>query len=90
MPPGVFIISTYFNLSLIISQYYNIRLWKVRWFFMIYIGIDIIKRNHFTRTMFYESKILFEPFQFVNGADGFCILAFGFDFLESDNNTIVL
>ena len=41
---------------------------------MIYVGIDIAKLNHFAAALSSDGEVLFEPFQFSNDDDGFCLL----------------
>ena len=41
---------------------------------MVYVGIVIAKRNHFTAAISSDSEILILPFEFTNGYDGFCLL----------------
>lgn len=57
---------------------------------MIYVGIDIAKLNHFASAISSDGKILMEPFQFSNDADGFHMLVSRLDPLESDNIIIGL
>ena len=42
--------------------------------FMIYVGIDIAKLNHFASALSSDGEILLQPFPFSNSYDGFCKL----------------
>lgn len=41
---------------------------------MYYVGIDIVKLNHFAFVVFSNSEVLIKPFKFTNDNDGFCRL----------------
>lgn len=57
---------------------------------MIYVGIDIAKRNHFASALSSDGEVLIEPFEFCNDGDGFNMLISALDSLESDNIIIGL
>ena len=57
--------------------------------FMIYVGIDIAKLNHFASAISSDGKKLIEPFQFPNNADGFCLLASILNFFKKNSIIIV-
>lgn len=42
--------------------------------FMIYVGIDIAKLNHFASAISSDGEVLIEPFKFTNDNDGFLLL----------------
>ena len=42
--------------------------------FMIYVGIDISKLNHFASAISSDGEVLIEPFKFTNDNDGFLLL----------------
>lgn len=52
---------------------------------MIYVGIDVAKLNHFASAISSDGEVLFEPFQFLNDADGFRLLASHLDSLPGDS-----
>ena len=47
---------------------------KGRYNLMIYVGIDIAKRNHFASAISSDGKELMKPFKFTNDGDGFQLL----------------
>ena len=55
---------------------------------IIYVGIDIVKLNHFAAAISSDGEILIEPFKFTNDVDGFQMLI---SKLESfDKNSIII
>ena len=70
---------------IIAGGYHGIKLKKVKYCLMIYVGIDIAKLNHFASAISFDGEILMKPFQFSNDADGFHMLVSRLDSLESDN-----
>ena len=52
---------------------------------MIFVGIDVAKLNHFASAISSDGEVLFEPFQFLNDADGFRLLASHLDALPGDS-----
>lgn len=57
---------------------------------MIYVGVDIAKKNHFASVISSEGEILAEPFEFSNDDDGFRKLTSCLDSFEKDNLIIGL
>ena len=58
--------------------------------FMIYVGIDIAKLNHFASALSSDGEILLQPFKFTNDYDGFHLLAQKLDSFVSDELIIGL
>lgn len=78
--------SSYFN-----QVYENNGLWVVtvsytcKGDFMIYVGIDIAKLNHFAAALSSDGEILLQPFSFSNSSDGFYKLQFQLEILHTNN-----
>lgn len=60
------------NTRIIADGYNSIRLGKEA--FMIYVGIDIAKLNHFASTLSSDGEVLIKTFKFSNDSDGFFML----------------
>ncbi len=58
--------------------------------FMIYVGIDIAKLNHFASALSSDGEIMLQPFKFTNDYDGFQLLVQKLDSLDSDSIIIGL
>lgn len=58
--------------------------------FMIYVGIDIAKFNHFASALSSDGEIMLQPFKFTNDYDGFHLLAQKLDSFVSDELIIGL
>ena len=58
--------------------------------FMIYVGIDIAKLNHFASALSSDGEILLQPFSFSNSYDGFCKLQTKLELFGIDNLVIAL
>ena len=58
--------------------------------FMIYVGIDISKLNHFASALSSDGEIMLQPFKFTNNYDGFYLLAQKPDSFVSDELIIGL
>ncbi len=57
---------------------------------MIYVGIDIAKKNHFASVLSSDGEVLVEPFEFSNDDDGFNRLISNLDSFEKNNLIIGL
>lgn len=57
---------------------------------MIYVGIGIIKHNHFASAVFPDDEILFKPFKLTDDYDGFYLLLSKLDTPDSDSTIIGL
>ncbi len=58
---------------IIVSGYHSINTTERRTF-MIYVGIDIAKLNHYASAISSEGEVLIAPFKFSNDNDGFYTL----------------
>src|SRR5665648_734753 len=58
--------------------------------FVIYVGIDIAKLNHFASAISSDGEILIQPFKFTNDYDGFHLLVSKLNSLEQDSLIIGL
>ena len=58
--------------------------------FMIYVGLDIAKLNHFASALSSDGEILLQPFSFSNSYDGFCKLQTKLELFGTDNLVIAL
>ncbi len=66
-------------------------IWKRRYFFIIFVGIDIAKLDYSSPTNVSGAVVLIEPFNFTSDIDGFRLLSDKLDsILNQDNNIIVL
>ena len=58
--------------------------------FMIYVGIDIAKLNHFASALSSDGEVLIEPFKFTNDSDGFFMLLSKLSSFDKDSIVIGL
>ncbi len=63
---------------------------KGRYNFMIYIGIDIAKLNHFASAISSNGELLMDPFKFTNDGDGFSLSFSKLESISNDKNIISL
>ena len=92
MLPGDLFQSTYLN-----QVYEDKRLWIVtasntlgKEGFMIYVGIDIAKLNHFASAVSSDGEVMLKPFKFTNDYDGFHKLKSSLDSFDPDQLIIGL
>ena len=74
---------------IIVGGYHSINTTERRTF-MIYVGIDIAKLNHYASAISSEGEVLLEPFKFSNDNDGFYTLVSKLNQFEKDRIIIGL
>ena len=74
---------------IIVGGYHSINSIERRTF-MIYVGIDIAKLNHYASAISSDGEVLLEPFKFTNDNDGFYTLVSKLNQFEKDKVIIGL